>query len=522
MPRPGHGPRSDDPAARERARDVLHKELDRGTDPEDAATRALDVSDECVEAWLVLADAAVSLDEARKRIRRAVEAATLVIGERGLRERRGHLGADAEGVDYLHALAALARVQTAEDRAEQAVQTLHGVLEMDPRDPAVVRGDLLLLLLALARDEEADELVARHALEANADWMYGRALVRRRRALDEASLARAGEALDRALEAFPAGADAILEEGEPGAGRPPALDPLLLQAYGDTEHALDWVRARRDARRDAPPVPSGTDVPSRPDDPLADRRFSALEHVEEAWEVSGGRREALARRALELWPDASDAWRAIASVTATPGARIAALREAVAASDRVLARDSRGAPTALPDDEDGRRARRAHHELVRAYLDERRASEAEAVARRLLVEDPEDTTHAAVELAVRLLLEGRDAEASALADAHADDASPDWAWLLVLLARRRGDRVRAAFALGEAQLVAPLVGEFLRLGRVPPRRADDPHDEPWREAGEVVGRIRPAWDANPDAIAWLRAQRPPPRPPSSRAAPGRP
>ncbi len=521
MPRPGQGsrPRSDDPAARERAREILHKELDRGTDPEDAAKRALDVSDECVEAWLVLSDAAVSLDEARKRIRRAVEAATLVLGERGLREHRGRLGADPEGVDYLHALAALARVQTAEDRAEQAVQTLHGVLEMDPSDPAVVRGDLLLLLLALARDEEADELVARHPLEANADWMYGRALVRRRRALDEAALARAGEALDRALEAFPAGADAILGEGEARPGRPPAIDPLLVQAYGDTEGAADWVRARRDARRADAPAPA---APSRVDDALADRRFSALEHVEEAWEVSGGRREALARRALELWPDASDAWRAIASVTATPGARIAALREAVAASDRVLGRDVRAAPTPLPDDEDGRRARRARHELVRAYLDEGRPAEAEALARRLVVEDPEDTTHAAVELAVRLLLEGRDDEASALVEAHADDASPDWAWLLVLLARRKGDRVRSAFALGEAVLVAPLVGEFLRFGRVPPRRADDPHDEPWREAGEVVGRIRPAWDANPDAIAWLRAQRPPPRPPSSRASPGRP
>ena len=94
MPRDQHRPhpRTDDAASRERARDVLHRELDRGSDPEIAVRLALRASAECVEALLVHADAAVSLDEARQRIRRAVEMATLVLGERALREGRGRLG----------------------------------------------------------------------------------------------------------------------------------------------------------------------------------------------------------------------------------------------------------------------------------------------------------------------------------------------------------------------------------------------------------------------------------------------
>lgn len=520
--RDGARPRTDDPAARERAKDVLHRELDRGGDAEASARAALAVSEECVEAWLVFADCAVSLDEARQRIRRAVEMATLVLGERALREGRGRLGRDPEGVDYLHALAALARVQTAEDRAVQAVQTLHGVLEMDPSDPVAVRGDLLLLLLALARDEEADELVATHPDETDVDWMYARALLRRRRATDGASLARAGEALDRAIAAFPKAAEEVVGAGptSDSRGARGALDPLLVQAYGDTEGAFDWVAMRR-AMLDAaaPAAPSTPTV--APSDPEADRRFCAEEFVEEAMEASGARREELARHALDTWPDCARAWRALASVVPPGGERARRLGEAVAAAHRAMGRDPGARPGPLPDDEAGRLALAMREAWIEALREDGRPDAADAQEARLSIEDPDDTTRVAVRRAVRLLCTGRDAEAAPLIEAHVEDASPDWSWLAVLLRRRAGDRVGSAFALGEAMLCAPLVGEFLRFGRTPPRGEDRDYDASWREAVEVSTRLRPAFEASPEALAWLRAQQRGPGKPS-RERPGRP
>lgn len=69
-----------------------------------------------------------------------------------------------------------------------------------------------------ARDEEAEELVAAYPEEASADWMYGRALAKRRRALDDDALARATSALDRALARFPAAGAALLAATAPPAG----------------------------------------------------------------------------------------------------------------------------------------------------------------------------------------------------------------------------------------------------------------------------------------------------------------
>src|SRR5205814_10033570 len=87
--RRGRGPVTDDPGARARAAATLHERLDRGDDPEVAARAALQVSGECVEAWLLLADFATGPVEARGLVRRAVETATHVLGEAGLREGRG-------------------------------------------------------------------------------------------------------------------------------------------------------------------------------------------------------------------------------------------------------------------------------------------------------------------------------------------------------------------------------------------------------------------------------------------------
>jgi hypothetical protein len=190
---------------------------------------------------------------------------------------------------YLHALAALARGQIAEDRAAQAIQTLTGLLAMDPRDPIPVRGDLLLLLLATGRDDEAQELVDRFPEEgASAEWSFARALLRRRRALDEAAVERATAALDRAVERFPDLARSLagLPSTGPRRGASDGADPVLRSAVEDTEGATEWLRARialAEGRAAPPPPPTS--------DPEADRRFSAREHVAEAADEQGGRRD---------------------------------------------------------------------------------------------------------------------------------------------------------------------------------------------------------------------------------------
>ena len=516
--RRGHGPPPrDDPNARERARAVLEREMDRGADLEQAARAALRVSEECAEAWLLLADVARTPEEARSRVRRAVAVATAALGSARLAAERGRLADTPDGVAYLHALAALARAQSAEERGPQAVQTLQHVLAADPRDPVAVRGDLLLLLLATGRDDEAEELVAAYPDEANADWSFGRALLRRRRATDDAGLERAGAALDRAIARFPEAARALAGDPAP-LTRGPRVDPLLAQAWADTDTALAWL-AERLAAPPAPPVTAPAPAPATPAD--ADRRFSALEHVEEALDLPPARREPLALRALDLWPDCAAAWQVLADVADDLPTRRARLVEAVAAGHRALRHPPDGPPSPVGDSDDARAllaARDALAGALRASGDEEGAL---AQERALLAEDPDDPRGVGLRHVARLFTLGRDAEAEAVLATRAEDASPGWVWARVLAAKRKGERVAASFALSEATMVASFVGPLLltRSGKVPrPEGLSRDGFEACRTAADV---LRPAFEATDGALAWLATVLP--RPPDpSRGRPGAP
>lgn len=521
--RPGP-PAGDDPAARERARRVLDDALDRGADLEAAARRALAASPECVEAWLLLADVAPSPEEARTHVRRAVDAATQALGEAGLREGRGRMADTPDGVAYLHALAALARTQWGEDRAAQAVQTMQHALAADPRDPVAVRGDLLLLLLALGRDDEAEELVARFPHEQRAVWSLARALVRRRRALDTDAVERATAALDRAIEADPAAARALAGLA-PSSGPDAGADPVLAQAFEDTEGAVEWLRARVEAVAAGPAAVTGARPTTSPDDASADRRFSAREHVEEAAALPPARREPLLRRALELWPDAADAWRALAELATTPAERVERLREAVAAGRRAIGRAPDAPAAPVGDSEDARALLAARDALALALRAGGDEDAALAQERALLDEDPDDPLGVGVRHVARLLALGRDAEAEPWLAARAEDASPGWSWARVLAARRRDDRVAASFALAEATMTAPTVGPLLLAGGMRPPRPDALSADAFDEARRAADTLRAAFEATPGALAWLAGALPrPPAPtrrPPRRRPPGR-
>jgi hypothetical protein len=476
--------------------------LDRGEDPERAAKAALAVSKECAQAWLLLADAATSREEARDRVRRAVEAATRALGEAGLREGRGRLGATPEGVDYLHALAALARHQVAEDRAAQAIQTLQGVLAMDPSDPVSVRGDLLLLLLAEARDDEAEDLVTGYPDEPNADWSYARALLRRRRAEDPEALERATRALDHAVAAHASAGRAIAADPTSTVRGLPTADPVVRAAWEDTEGALDWLRERLAAHEAAPAAAGSPSSRASAQDAEADRRFSAREFAAEAWDAAGGRREELARKSLAIWPDCADAWLALESVAREPGERVRRAREGLAAATRAAAGAGR-------DDEDARAVHRARATLVAALRSAGAPLEALDEERRLVAQDVDDTTGAALPHAGRLLAAGLDEEAGTLLVRHAQDASPGWPWARVLAHRRKGDGVGAAFALAEAMLTAPLVAPLLLArGSRLPRPVDAGSADAWDHAHRTARALLAAWESTPGALDWLRSKMP--------------
>lgn len=246
---------------------------------------------------------------------------------------------------------------------------------------------------------------------------------------------------------------------------------------------------------------------------LLDEAFEADDPDEQA---------ALARAALERWPDAVDAHLILADHAADPAEALARRRAAVDAAERVVARLAPGGGR-LPDGVDPRAWSRARTSLAEALLVEggeaslcEARQHLEVVLRRAPAPALE---HAASEgggpralLAACLLELGDDAACQeVLRGAPEAERDSAWvAWTEALLALRRGDPARARERAHEAWGRNPHVPSFL-LGR---RRLPD----------DVAGRVIPGepleaalhvlaqgavWRSTPGALGWLAALPPP-------------
>lgn len=265
-----------------------------------------------------------------------------------------------------------------------------------------------------------------------------------------------------------------------------------------------------------------------PDQDDASPREEAEDLIDAAFETDDQVEQlALARKALERWPDAVDARLLLAAHAEDAGEAMAHRRAAVESAERLLAANAAASKTdpgaPLADGPNARAWVRARTELAEALLAEGGAaalSEArghlEAVLRRAPPEAivPDADGGQRPLLAACLLLMGDDAACQALVDA-AGATGGAWAvWTATLLAfRRHGEAPDTRTLAQEALEKNPHVRTFL-LGR---RRL--PRDLAGRvvpgealEAALHVLAQGAAWRATAGALAWLEAQAPAPEP----------
>jgi len=111
----------------------------------------------------------------------AVAAGERALGPAAFAEDAGDFWGLRETRPYLRARLGLANCLVALDRREEAVGHAQDLLRLNAGDNQGVRDLLLGQLLALGRDDAAEELLKQSADDWSAAWLYGRALVKFRR-----------------------------------------------------------------------------------------------------------------------------------------------------------------------------------------------------------------------------------------------------------------------------------------------------------------------------------------------------
>jgi len=145
------------------------------------ARTALAYSPDSADAYVILAEAAPTPDEAALLYEQGVAAGERAIGPRAFSEDVGHFWGLTETRPYMRARAGLARSLWESGKREAALKHWRDLLRLNASDNQGIRYMLLPRLIEAGRGDEAEALLAQYEGDASADWAYGRLLLHFRR-----------------------------------------------------------------------------------------------------------------------------------------------------------------------------------------------------------------------------------------------------------------------------------------------------------------------------------------------------
>ena len=162
------------------------------------AKKALTISADCADAYSFLADQEAETDEeALELYRKGVEAGERALGKQFFKDEVGYFWGIIESRPYMRARLGLAGTLWELERKDEAVEHYQDMLRLNPGDNQGIRYILLLCLIELDRDGDAEALYTDYIDDGMAWWVYSRALLDFRK---NGESKEAAESLKLALE----------------------------------------------------------------------------------------------------------------------------------------------------------------------------------------------------------------------------------------------------------------------------------------------------------------------------------
>jgi tetratricopeptide (TPR) repeat protein len=225
------------------------------------ARKAIKLSPDCADAYLLLAEEAESIADAHELLREAAAAGARALGgELHELAAEGAMWLAIESRPYMRALAELAALEW--QIGDRRPSIAHGwdLLRLNPNDNQGIRYLQLVRLLHAGSLEEIERLFAAFPDDAMAAWTFGRALhVFRTRGEgpdSDAALSAAKKSNHHVVpyllgeRALPMDMPDFIGFGDETEAAAYAFDALSL--WIDTAGALDWLESRRGPSRTTP------------------------------------------------------------------------------------------------------------------------------------------------------------------------------------------------------------------------------------------------------------------------------
>lgn len=178
----------------EEAQELIYEAMEsHGKQRLELAHKALALSPDCADAYVLLAETEGDPQKARRLYEQGVQAGERAIGPETFAEHAGHFWGILETRPYMRARLGLAQALWYLGERQEAIEHLQAMLTLNPGDNQGVRYLLANWLMATGDDAALGELLAQYPDEWSASWAYTRALQTFR-------IKGAGKAADAALK----------------------------------------------------------------------------------------------------------------------------------------------------------------------------------------------------------------------------------------------------------------------------------------------------------------------------------
>ncbi len=275
----------------EEAQEVVYRALEASSPGQrvSLAHKALQISEDCADAYVLLAENASTLQEALDLYRQGVAAGQRALGKKVMKEEAGQFWGLIETRPYMRARLGFAETLWAVRQREEAVSHYSEMLRLNPNDNQGVRYLLAHALLDMEEHKHLHKLLESYEDEASAEWAYVAALLAFR---EEGDSKHSRELLKKAAKAnrhvpkyltgtelLPTDFPSYVSFG--GEDEAAVLAGRYLPLWKTTSGATAWVRQTLKI-----PVRTGKPEPSRSGRQAIMGAVAALpQDGSEAWEV---------------------------------------------------------------------------------------------------------------------------------------------------------------------------------------------------------------------------------------------
>jgi tetratricopeptide (TPR) repeat protein len=161
----------------EKAQELMYLAFDaRGRRRIQLAKKSLEVSPDCADAYVLLAEEAATPEASLDLYRQGIAAGERAMGPGTMRDEVGHFWGIVATRPYMRAKMGLAQCLQDMERTDEAIGHYQDLLRLNPHDNQGVRDILLPLLLLAGQDSAAGTLLLEYTDDASATWKYGWAL----------------------------------------------------------------------------------------------------------------------------------------------------------------------------------------------------------------------------------------------------------------------------------------------------------------------------------------------------------